>query len=211
MPASSASGTGATVQGTSGTVANHLGASASAAATTRRGMFQHLLAAAVPQGGVGHSLEDLADVRRAEEGGARRDHLVEHIVDDLVSHGMELIGRIAHGRVLEGQGSVHRFAIGQVAEARVLVVAGARQHRCAQHIPVGNQGSARVVVDGRGDRSGEGRVGIGPDQAADGGILHHQVELGDRRFDEPRHRGPALARALLVTMRHRGEHVREPA
>ena len=36
MPASSASGTGATVQGTSGTVANHLGASASAAATTRR-------------------------------------------------------------------------------------------------------------------------------------------------------------------------------
>ena len=35
MPASSASGTAATVQATSGTVANHLGASASAAATTR--------------------------------------------------------------------------------------------------------------------------------------------------------------------------------
>ena len=36
MPTSSVSGTAATVQGTSGTVANHLGASASAAATTRR-------------------------------------------------------------------------------------------------------------------------------------------------------------------------------
>ena len=68
-----------------------------------------------------------------------------------------------------------------------------------------------MVVDGDGDRLGEGGIGVGPDDGTHGGILHHQVELGDGGLDEPGHRVRPCARAVLVALRHRVEHAREAA
>ena len=64
------------------------------------------------------------------------------------------------------------------------------EHRGAQRVPVGGQGRAGMLVDGGGDRAGEGAVGVVPGDGADRGILHHQVELRDGGLDEPGHRRP---------------------
>ena len=80
-----------------------------------------------------------------------------------------------------------------------------------QRLPVAGQRRTGVVVDGDGDRFGEGGIGVGPDDGAHGGILQHQVELGDGGLHESRHRCPPGARAFLVALRHRVEHAREAA
>ena len=124
---------------------------------------------------------------------------------------MEFLGRVAHGRVEPGQGSVHRLAVGQVADARMLVVTGGGQHRGAQRIPVAGQRRAGVGVDGVGDRCGEGRIGVGAEHGTHGGILNHQVELGDGRLHESGHRRPPRTRPFLMALGHRFEHAREAA
>ena len=108
-------------------------------------------------------------------------------------------------------GLVHRVAIGQVADARVLIVTAVGSTEECSAFPVASQRRPGVVVDGDGDCFGEGRIGVCPDDGAHGGILHHQVELCDGSLHEPRHRRPPGACAFLVSLRHRVEHAREAA
>jgi hypothetical protein len=155
-------------------------------------------------------LEDLEDVSRAEQLRTGLDHLLRDLVDDLAAHGMELLGGGVHGGVQPGQGVVHVIAVGQVAQARVLVVARVGEHGRPERVPVGGQRRTCVVVDGGGHRVGESGVGVGPDDGTHGRIRNHEVELRDGGLDEPADSRAAMTRAVLVALRHRGEHVREP-
>ena len=199
------------MHGTPGTLANH-GCLRLGGGDHTPGVLEHLLAAPVTQGAVvGEPVEDVVHVGCAEQAGTGLDDLLPHLPDDLAPHGVELVGREAHGGVLSGQGAVHRLAVRQVADARMVVVAGRGEDRGAQHVPVGRQGRAGMPVDGDDHRLGEGVVGVGPGQRAGRGILDHEVELGDGGLDQPGHRRPSRPGALGVTLRHRGEHARQAA
>ena len=156
-------------------------------------------------------LEDLEDVGRPEETRTGLDHLFHHLVDDFATHGVELLGGRVHGRMQPDQRAVHLLAVGEVAEARVVVVAGVGEDRRPERVPVGRERGTGVVIDGDGDGVGEGGTLVGPHHGTHGRVRNHEVELRHGGLDEPAHRRAPLPCAVLVALRHRGEHARQAA
>ena len=213
MPASSASGTGATVHGASGTVANHLGASASAAATTRRACssissrFWYRKRRVV-----GQAVEDLGARRSCRRGGipsrrsprapARRSRGPWHAARRGSSSWTCAAGpwpgtsppRRAGSRCRGGRRR------GPPGAPRCAARPGRRPG------PVGRARRWRPRPPRRRHRRPRVRA-----MAPERGILDHEVELGDGGLDEPGHRRAAGSGTLLVTPGHRGEHARQAA
>ena len=85
------------MQGTSGTLTNHIGRLRLGGGNHALRMLEHLLAAPVSQGAVvGEPVEDIVHVGRAEQAGTGLADLLSHRPHDLAPRGVQLVGGEAH-------------------------------------------------------------------------------------------------------------------
>ena len=121
---------------------------------------------------------------------------------------MEFVGGVTGRGVQLDQLGVHGVAVGEIADPRMLVVAGRGQDVGREALAIADECRPDVRIDLGGHPIDECRVVVISERhAADGLVRGEQLDLGHGRLDQAPHGRAARRSAVPMPFGHGGEHL----